>query len=525
MDACAATAELARALADPGCYPHPVSRVETLETHISYVLLAGEFAYKLKKPVKLAFLDYSTLEARRRYCEEELRINRRTAPGIYLGLELVTGSREHPRMGPGQPLLEVAVKMRRFPQEALLSSMARAGTLGPSDIDALAAAVARMHGQAACAASPRGCDAWAAYGREAMANFDDIRRSGVAPALAQRLEALAGWTRSEGAKVSELIVQRAAEGFERECHGDLHLANLVMVDGAPLPFDAIEFSTSLRWIDVACDMAFTVMDLHRHGLAALAARFLDRYLAITGDYGAAPLMRYFMAYRAMVRAKIAALALAQAHGGAAAAAKGEELLACVELAEQLARPGPALVVAMHGLPASGKSTVAEGLLEALGGVRVRSDVERKRLAGLAPGASAAAVPGGGIYGEAQTQATYERLAEVARLAVAGGFPVIVDATFERRAERERFRELARSLGAAFRVVACTAPEAVLRERIARRAREGGDASDAGNAVLEARMRSATPLEPDGDAIVLDTTSPSLASEVAALAQRLAGRTP
>ena len=493
-----------------------------IETHISYVLLAGEFAYKLKKPVKLPFLDYSTLEARQRCCAEELRINRRTAPTLYLGVENVGGDPASPRIGRVEPLVDVAVKMRRFPQEALLDAMAREGTLRAEQVDALAEVVARLHENAARSPAPREAISAARFATPALANFDEIRRAGVDSALERRLLALVAWTAAEADAVCGWVQERAGAGFERECHGDLHLGNVVLVDGRPVAFDAIEFSAGLRWIDVACDAAFTAMDLHRHGLPRFAARFLDRYLSLTGDYGALPVLRYFMVYRAMVRAKVAALALAQAVASSPrAVARREELRTCVELAERLSRSGRSLVVAMHGLPASGKTTVSARLLEALGAVRVRSDVERKRLAGLASEARAGAPPGEGIYGAPQTAASYDRLEEVARSALAGGFPVIVDATFARREQRERFRELARARGASFHLVSCTAPKAKLRERIARRARLGGDASDAGTAVLEARIRTDDPLGEDENAITVDTAAPEADAVVASLAERLA----
>jgi aminoglycoside phosphotransferase family enzyme/predicted kinase len=479
--------------------------------------------------VRLPFLDFSTFEARRHYCEEELRLNRRSAPEIYLEVVPIGGDPRRPRVGAGDPVLEHAVKMRRFPQEALLAAMARAGRLEAVHVDALADAVAQLHAGAARSPPRRGRDHGARRDNAALANFVEIRGTGAGdPALDLRLEALHDWTRFEGGVLAGRFAERAAGGFERECHGDLHLANVALVDGRPLPFDGIEFSAALRWIDVASDVAFAAMDLHRHGLPRLAARFVNRYLERTGDYGALAVLRYYMVYRAMVRAKVAAIGLAQApRDSPRARERRAELVEHVELAEWLCRRGPALLVAMHGLPGSGKTTVAGRLLEALGAVRVRSDVERKRLCGLEAGTRAGTAPSAGIYSPALTRATYDRLAEVAHTALAAGFPVIVDATFERRGQRDRFRELARMGGAAFRLVGCAAPEAVLRARILARAGPASDASDADLAVLEHRLRSGEPPAGDeaGDTLEVDTASPDLDSNVELLAQRLAGAAP
>ncbi|HSJ96009.1 MAG TPA: aminoglycoside phosphotransferase, partial [Myxococcota bacterium] len=219
-------ASLFEALRDPACYPHPVSEVQVLETHISQVLLAGEFAYKIKKPVRLPFLDFSTLEARRRFCREELRLNRRTAPQLYLDVVAIGGTPAAPRVGGGGPALEYAVKMRRFPQEALFSHLARARALGRAHVDALADELVAFHGAAA-----RFAEGGQAASASAAANFEEM--AALAPSAPQRevLEVLRAWTRREGARLAAAFAQRAARGFVRDCHGDLPRGNLAWVDG------------------------------------------------------------------------------------------------------------------------------------------------------------------------------------------------------------------------------------------------------------------------------------------------------
>ncbi|MCL4798813.1 MAG: AAA family ATPase [Burkholderiales bacterium] len=516
-------ARLIAALADPARYPHPVERVERLETHISWVLLAGEYAYKIKKPVDLGFLDFTTLEARRRFCEEELRLNRRTAPGLYLEVVPITGDAADPALGGDAPAIEYAVKMRRFDQAGLLDRVAKRGELTPALVDRIARAMAAFHGEVAVAApdSPFGRPDGVAA--PALANFEHVARLvGESPDRAQ-LARLREWTEREGERLAPAFAERKAGGFVRECHGDLHLGNIALVDGAPTPFDCIEFNADLRWIDVMNEVAFLVMDLLDHRLDPAAHRCLNAYLEATGDYGGLGVLRYYLVYRAMVRAKVACIRGHQP--GVSDAVRGEserEYRGYLHLAERLSRLGGAALVLMHGLSGSGKTTVAQALLERIGAVRIRSDVERKRLHGLAAEARTGSAVAGGIYSADATRRTYARLGEAAAAAVRARWPAIVDATFLRRPERDEFRALARELGARFAILACAAPEPVLRERIA--ARGGGDASEADLAVLARQLEVQEPLAADElrDTIVLDAAAGPQAAEAAidALARRV-----
>lgn len=518
-------ARLIAALAEPARYPHAVARVERLETHISWVLLAGEYAYKIKKPVNLGFLDFSTLEARRRCCEEELRLNRRTAPGLYLEVVPITGAAADPTLGGDAPAIEYAVKMRRFDQAGLLDRVAKRGELTPALVEAIAHGIAGFHAQVAVA----GTDS--PFGRPdhvtapALANFEHVARLvGESPDLAL-LAQLRKWTRREGERLAPAFAARKRDGFVRECHGDLHLGNIALVDGAPTPFDCIEFDAELRWIDVMNEVAFLVMDLFDHRLDGAAHGCLNAYLEATGDYGGLGVLRYYLVYRAMVRAKVACIRAHQP--GVSGAARGEserEYRGYFDLAERLSRPGRPALVLMHGLSGSGKTTVAQALLERIGAVRIRSDVERKRLHGLAAQARTQSAVGGGIYGAEATRRTYARLAEAAAAAARARWPAVVDATFLRRSERETFRALARDVGAPCAILSCTAPEAVLRERIAARARSGGDASEADLAVLARQLEVREPLDDEElrDTIVLDAAAGPQAAEaaIAAVARRI-----
>ncbi|HSN22521.1 MAG TPA: AAA family ATPase [Usitatibacter sp.] len=502
-----ATRSLVEALRSPGCYPHAVERVEVVETHISFVLLAGEHAYKIRKPVRLAFLDFSTLEARRRDCEEELRLNRRTAPQLYLDVVRITGTAASPVVGGTGPAIEYAVRMRRFDQDLLFDRLARAGRLGAPDVDALARAVARFHGEAARA------DAGSGYGTpervlaDALDNFHDIEARENAEARLRILDDLREWTLAEHHALAPLLAERHVDGFVRECHGDLHLGNVVRLDGAPVLFDALEFDPRLRWIDVMSEAAFVVMDLERRGFAGLAARFLNGWLEESGDYPGLRLLRFYAVYRAMVRAKVACIRAHEPGLDAAARAEAErELASYLALARRLAhRARPALIL-MHGLSGSGKTSVAQRLLEAFGAVRVRSDVERKRRHGLEPAARSRSSPGAGLYTSREDRLTYARLAELASWVLASGYPAIVDATFLRRADRDAFRALASAAGASYTIADCVASDRALRARLARRASGGTDASEADLAVLELQRSRAEPLARDeaAHAVAFDT---------------------
>ena len=465
--------------------------VERIETHISWVLLAGDLAYKLKKPVRLPFLDFGSAALRRHYCEEELRINRRLAPQLYLGLSRVTGSIAAPAFdGPGEAL-DHAVRMRRFPAGALLAEQTRAGRLDAPRIVRLAAQIA-MWQRGATPAPPGHGYGSAALHAMALATLDSVARQ--QPARADAIDGLRGWFAQQARRLAPLWAARAAGGQVREGHGDLHLANLVEIDGEVLPFDAIEFDAALRFIDIVDDVAFTAMDLKAHGRADLAARFVDAWVEAGGDHAGLPLWRHALAYRALVRSLVTRLREPLPSWPTA-----DDYLA-LALREAEAPPAAALLIT-HGLPGSGKSHVALQLLEQASAIRLRSDVERKRLLGVGP---LDATPDRALaYGADATQRTYDRLAALAEGALDAGWPVIVDAAFLRTDERQRFAALAAKLRCPFAILHCHAPMALLRERVGARARRGGDPSEATLAVLDKLTALAEPLTPKEQARVLD----------------------
>ncbi|WP_041604424.1 AAA family ATPase [Thioflavicoccus mobilis] len=505
---------LVEGLLEPGAYPHPVSEVERIETHISVVLLAGAFAYKLKKPLDLGFLDFSTLARRHSLCGEELRLNRRLAPEIYLSVEPVTGAPAHPRIGGEGEVIEYAVKMRRFPQEALLSRR----TVTPDVVERIAVRVADFHAGIPTAAPDSDYGSQAAVLGPMLENFRHIR-PGLAAGQQGRIDAIEAWTRAHAEALQGEIAERRREGHVRECHGDMHRGNIAIIDDEVVIFDAIEFSPALRWIDTISEVAFLVMDLDEGGYPVLGRRFLNRYLELTGDYAGLPLLDFYKVYRAMVRAKVIAIRLGQAHVEAEeAAADRRDLARYLSLAEGYTRAHRPTLVLMHGLSGSGKSWLANGLLDHLPAIRIRSDIERKRLFGLGADADSAATVGD-IYTREATARTYERLRGQARTLLTAGYDVLVDAAFLRQEQRRAFLALADELGCPCRILSAQAPEAVLRARLEARRRSGGDPSEADERVLDLQLGSQEPLTGDerDHLISIDTSGPL---ELAGLAARL-----
>ena len=492
----AAQARLVVSLRESACYSHSAANIQVLETHISHVLLVGDYAYKIKKPLDLGFLDFSTLARRRFCCTEELRLNRRLAPDIYLDVVPLGGSVDAPRVGI-EPAIEYAVKMRRFGQEGLFDGMLARGELTAAHMDGLAALIADFHTRLP-AASPD-----SQYGSPenimtpARQNFDQLRSLRMRPDQQARLDAIRIATESTYAQIEQTFAERRRAGWVRECHGDLHLGNIALVDGRIIAFDCIEFNPNLRWIDVMSEVAFLVMDLIARNRKPLAFRFLNMYLAHSGDYAGVAVLRFYLAYRAMVRAKVNGMRARQPGAGKAEKARAlRDCLRYLKLAQAFFKPGQPALIINHGLSGSGKTVFSQSALESLGAVCIRSDVERKRLHRLPADARTGSGVESGLYSRATTRVTYQRLAELAQPIVAAGFPVIVDATFIARWQRDQFRALARALGVPFVIVDYRASVSTLRLRLQARERLATDASEAGLAVLERQLETRQPLGVD-----------------------------
>jgi aminoglycoside phosphotransferase family enzyme/predicted kinase len=506
---------LVTALLNPGAYGHDAADVRLVETHISWVFLTGRYAYKVKKPIKLPFLDFSSLEQRRHFCEQELALNRRLAPQLYLEVVPIGGRPEAARIG-ATPAIDYAVKMRQFPDDARLDRQLAAGTLPDAALLDFAAKLAAFHASEPALRGQRPEDVARATAAAAEENvrelLDETRDHGD---VHERVAKLADWTRRRAQELLPHFAARYESGAHKDCHGDLHLENLLIEGGAVVAFDALEFDPALRQIDVLRETSFLAMDLAAHGRSDLAFRFLTRYLEAGGDYDGLEVLPFYAAYQALVRAKVRAMKAAQT--GEAFAP--EQFLPYVEIAEACARERRPLLLITHGYSGSGKTTITEQLLGRVPALRVRSDLERKRLHGLAAAERSGSAVGGGLYTSAASTATYERLAQIADRALRSRIDLIVDAAFLHTAEREPFRALAERRDARFAILDCAAPEMDLRERIAARAAQGRDASEATSAVLDHQLAHSDPLTAAerAAAVTVRTGEPV---DAAALAERL-----
>ena len=479
--------------------------VQRIETPISWILLGADRAWKLKKPVRLPFVDLSELSTRRHDCKEEVRLNRCLAPDLYLGTIDVCESDGQVGFGGPGTVVDVAVAMRRFPDGALWSDHVAAGTLAPRHIDAMAERLAHFHRDAPVAPpdSPWGGAKSHSRTLQGLAEALDgvcalSTRPSALAALAPAWPALRAWLERQLDALGNFWDARLRGGHVREVHGDLHLRNVLLIDDAPQAFDGIDFDPALRWIEPMEDLAFLMMDLMAHGRAADAFRLLDGWLAITGDHAALPGLRCSLVARALVRTQVSALD-ARGSGGEAGWAAAARYL---DLALRLSHPAAPRLALTHGLPGSGKSHAALDLVMSGGAVRLRSDVERKRLFGLAAQERSAGQVPGGIYQTDATERTYGRLRELAALVLDAGWPVVVDAACLRRDERLGFIEVARTRGRPAVILDCQAPDEVLRQRIRQRRTQGRDPSEADDAVLDRLSAMDETVRPDEADVVL-----------------------
>ena len=420
---------LVHALCRADAYLHNVTNIELIETHISWVFLTGKYAYKIKKPVNFGFLDFSTLEKRQFYCQEEVRLNQRLAKDWYLDVVPISGQPDQPKMaGMGQPI-EYAVKMLQFPSVQTLKESAFTGQLGKREVDQIAKAIADFHQRVEKATenSPYGdCHDIKHWFDE---NFLHIRPLLDDKYQLSQLDTIETWSQDEWANISGLMQQRKQHGFVRECHGDLHLGNITLINGKVILFDCIEFNPMLRWVDVVSEVAFLMMDLLHLGYNDYAYRFLNQYLQHTGDYHGLALSRYYLTYRALVRAKVGLLRKAQNPDAVDCEQIHSEYTAFANLAESFTKPNQSVLIITHGYSGSGKSTYANQLAEKIGAIQIRSDIERKRLFGYSAQVTTGSGIDNGVYTQTAGHKTYSHLAELAKVALDADFPVIIDAAF------------------------------------------------------------------------------------------------
>ena len=487
----------------PEAYPSPrPTRVELVTTHISWVFLTERDVFKIKRPVDYGFVDYSTLERRRRCCEAEVRLNRRLAPGIYRGVVPVrSGPSGHTLVGDG-PVVDYAVHMRRLPDDGSAEALLRVGTLTHERLWRVADLLAQFYGTA---------PSLAAYGAE------DVIRANIAQTLEcsrpfvgslltpASFDALRAWQLACLEAKAECFKSRAARGHIRDGHGDLRLEHVYFEDGVPLVIDCVEFSEQLRVSDVASDTAFLAMELRARGRGDLAESFLGRFALVSNDYDLYDVVDFYLSYRALVRGMVAALLTVDSSTPATKAArKADEARTLFALAERCTRsaPAPGPVVAVGGLIGSGKTVLAEALARALAMPVVSSDRTRKWQAGIEATERAPAT----AYMAEFTRQVFDELFRRATVVLRSGRGVILDATFRERAVRREARELARRHGRRFLFVETTCDEATLRERLRRRA-ASPSVSDATEELLGRVAEEFEPVTelPFAERVVVSTT--------------------
>lgn len=505
---------LIAALLNPKAYPHPTGSIALKETHISWVFLTGPFAYKIKKPVSLGFVDFSDPNQRRHFCQEELRLNQRLAPEIYLDVVDIHGPVTQAHVLGEGPVIEAAVRMHQFGQDGLLSKALGAGQVSGEQLERFAERLAIFHGDGAMASPDGPYGTPEAVLAPALANLEVLRK--LHPELSS-LARLQEWTLQEGLRLEASFTKRLGQGRVREGHGDLHLDNLVVYQGEVLGFDCLEFSPSLRWIDVLSDVAFLAMDLEQQGEPVFAGRVLNRWLSTCGDYGSLDLWRWYVTYRALVRAKVLALRLEQLPDGRSPEKQVLEEQLSSYLHQALASSGEQRaggLILTHGVSCSGKSQLASLLCQRHGWIHLRSDVERRRLFGLW-GTSFLPPRTGDRYNPSVTQELYGSLLPgAAEEILKAGFTAVVDATFLKQNQRRALLSMASRLTVPVLILDCPVELDVARQRMKEREKVGIDPSEADTSVLERQWKEKEPLGPEEQMLqVVATTLKAVEAEL------------
>ncbi len=489
-------AELPGALTTADAYPYAVERVELRETHISWVFLAGSRVYKVKKPVRFSFLDYSTVERRHFFCAEEVRLNARLAPGIYRRVaELVRTPSGRLRIDGAGRTVDHAVEMERLPDERMMDRLLDAGEISNEPLDRLVELLVRFH---AAAATGPGVDVHGSPEAVRRLLLGNLAECPVE--LAPRLHA--ALTRRVGALLDEstaLLAERVREGRVRDGHGDLHAGNVCFLRDRVVAYDCIEFEPAFRCGDVAADLAFLAMDLDARGFRAFGSYLAHRYAVASRDDTFGRVLPLYKVHRALVRAKVAAMRMASAPDASREAARAESERYLALAAGYLVPP---VLLVLCGLPGTGKSTVAHAVERALGAVVLSSDLLRKRLFGLAPTEHWRGDVDSGPYAAEWTTRTYDAMHAQAAAQLRAGRSVILDATFPVAAWRARFLKLAEDAGVFARVLYLRAPSELVEARLRERERDATAVSDAGVAVFRrAAARFEAPDAPEPAPVV------------------------
>lgn len=472
-----------KTLLNRNLYPHTIEQFQIIETHLSWVILTGKFAYKIKKPLNLGFQDYTTLENRKKYYELELQLNKRTAPGIYQHIVPITGTHENPEFNGKGPIIEYAIVMKEFPQGSLLSNLAKNNLLNTDTISKLSSIIAQFH------QSIETCPQSYIYGtpenilQPILDNFTQLKES-KDPKVLDTIQQIEDWNNMAYPSLKPILETRKRDGFIKACHGDLHLGNIVLIENNPVLFDCIEFNESFRWIDVLNDLAFLCMDLEHFNLPHFGGILLNLYLEKTLDYEHLNLFRFYQCYRAVVRAKIAYLQMLQTPENAKAI--NLDLNKFLSLSSSYIQKRTPKLVLTHGFSGSGKTLYTQTLLTDCNTIRLRSDVIRLNMLSKIHDQTQR-------YSNESTEQVYNILAHYAKNLIQAGFDVIIDATFLKAKFRSQFFEIANTLNCHIEIFAFEASLPTLKTRIKQRISKGYDLSEADADVLKLQIDQYEPL--------------------------------
>ena len=489
---CDKTYTLINALKNPALFPHEVKYFKVIETHISWVILTGHYAYKIKKTLDLGFLDFSSLEKRRHYCLEELRLNSRLAPELYLGLVAINGTEEHPTLDGSGTAIEYAVKMQQFEPDNTFDKLLTKNLLNSEHLKQTAKIIATFHSKIAITATNTEFGSADAVMRPVTENFKQILQlDGIEKP--ESLKHLALWSEQQHTALQPFFTQRKKDGFIRECHGDLHLRNIALIDHTVVPFDGIEFNPSLYWIDMISEISFLVMDLQNRQRQDLAFQFLNEYLQHSGDYAGLKLLRFYQVYRAIVMAKVSAIRASQRSSSEKHQLDIAKYHCYLQLANHYTQKTTPLLIIMHGVSGSGKSWLSGQIISRYQVIRIRSDVERKRLHNLSPQQASHSDIKSDLYSQTSNDKTYQYLLKLCFEVLDAGYNVIVDATFLLQQQRKLFSLQARQQHIPCLILHTHSDTKTLQQRIKDRTRQQGNVSEADQTVLENQLDKIQPL--------------------------------
>lgn len=476
-------------LQNPKIYEYKIDKIELIETHISWIILTGKLAYKIKKPVNLGFADFSTLEKRKFYCLQELKLNHRLAKELYIKVIPITGTISHPILNGTEEPIEYALVMNQFSQSSVLANLHKNNQLTKDMMLSIASQLANLHKKAEIVNQDSHYGSLASIKDPMTDNFVACKKLTNHNSILQDLTLIENATNAMFEASKEIFLQRKKKGFIKSCHGDVHLGNIALINNKVVIFDCIEFNDEFRFIDVMNEVAYIVMDLFVKKAKDLAFLLLNKYFEFTGDYSGIDVLKFYIVYRAMVKAKVALLTPGKDNE--------QECNNYLTVAKKFIAPYKPIIMIMHGVSGSGKSFVGKELAMHLVAIRIRADLERKRIFDKDKREQNEE-----LYSANMTELTYKRLVELTKLIINAKFDVIVDATFINKRLRDMFIKLQYDLNVPLVIVETKAPKDILIDRITTRKDSVTNVSNANIEILEQQLKNLDKLDENERAITV-----------------------